>query len=488
MSTYSVRIRSDLSESYSSERIHALRMDRSGLNFITHFKEAEMIRRRTKISGDFGFYNFILLFFVLFFLSGLICIPNAGADSCVTNKCHAGMGKDKFVHGPVAVGNCVVCHKNEGNHKFAPIKKVSDFCYKCHDKIDSKSVVHKPVRDGNCTKCHDAHQSPYKYQLRSERTALCFLCHDKKKLLGKYVHGPVAVGGCTMCHSPHQTDFPKLLSATGNEVCFQCHTDKAEAFQGKKFTHKPVKDKCVNCHSPHSGEYKYNFSMEGSRDLCLSCHVDKKEWIAKIKVKHGGLDTEKKCLACHDPHVSDYVKQLVKQPVESCMICHDRPLDTPNGKIANMKEFLQANKDSHGPIKQGDCSGCHNTHGSDNFRILRKYFPPVFYSSFDAKNYELCFGCHEKTLVLDEKTKSLTGFRNGEQNLHFVHVNKQKGRTCRACHDAHATNNPRHLRDAVPFGTWALPVGFNREENGGSCLPGCHQKFRYDRTSPVKNR
>lgn len=437
----------------------------------------------------FVFEFFLSVFLICLALSSPGRVAYAAPDSCVTDKCHNGMGKAKFVHGPVAVGNCTVCHKSEGRHKFSPIKSAGEFCYKCHDKVDTRNTVHKPVKDGKCTKCHDPHQSPYKYQLRAERTDLCFLCHDKKILAGKYIHGPVAVGGCTMCHNPHQADFPKLLSAAGNDVCFQCHTDKAEAFQGKKFVHKPVKEKCVNCHSPHSGDYQYNFSREGSRELCFECHKDKKEWIAKVKVKHGGLETERKCLACHDPHVSDYVKQLLKEPVESCMMCHDRPLDTPRGKIVNMKEFLKENKDSHGPIKQGDCSGCHNTHGSDNFRILRKNITPVFYAPFDPKNYDLCFNCHEKTLVLDPKTTTLTGFRNGEQNLHFVHVNKSvKGRTCRACHDAHATNNPRHIRDAVPFGGWDLPVGFKKTDTGGSCLPGCHQKFEYDRIKPVKNR
>jgi predicted CXXCH cytochrome family protein len=442
-------------------------------------------------SGKAGFTSKLVLSFFISFLtlSGLNGVVHAEQDSCVTNKCHSNMGKDKFVHGPVAIGNCAACHKSEGKHKFSPIKSAAEYCYMCHDKVNAKNTVHKPVKEGNCTKCHDPHQSAYKYQLRAEGTALCFLCHDKKIAAGKFVHGPVAVGGCTMCHNPHQADFPKLLSGAGNAVCFQCHTDKVEAFKGKKFIHAPVKDNCVNCHSPHSGDYQYNLSRDGSRELCLGCHTDKKEWIAKVKVKHGGLETERKCLACHDPHVSDYVKQLVREPAESCMMCHDRPLDTPTGKIANMKEYLAANKSTHGPIQQGDCSACHNTHGSDNFRMLRKNLAPVFYAPFDPKNYDLCFSCHEKTLVLDARTTTLTGFRNGDQNLHYVHVNKSvKGRTCRACHDAHATNNPRHIRDAVPFGGWNLPVGFKKTDTGGSCLPGCHQRFYYDRNSPVKNR
>ncbi|MFO0752113.1 MAG: cytochrome c3 family protein [Thermodesulfovibrionales bacterium] len=399
------------------------------------------------------------------------------------------MGKEKFVHGPAAVGQCGICHVSQGNHVFAPIKNAGELCYKCHERVDTMKGVHKPVKEGSCTKCHDPHQSPYRYMLRGEGPALCFRCHDKRIAGGSFVHGPVAAGGCSMCHNPHQTEYPKMLSAVGNEVCFQCHIDKAEAFKSKKFAHKPVVERCTRCHSPHSGDYKFNFNREGSQELCFECHKDKKEWVGKAKVKHGGLETERKCLACHDPHASDYAKQLMKQPIDTCATCHDKPLDTPDGRIMNMKEHLAKNKDHHGPIKQSDCSACHNTHGSDNFRILRKNFAPVFYAPFDIKNFELCFNCHEKNLALEARTTTMTGFRNGDQNLHFVHVNKAvKGRTCRACHDAHATSNPKHVRDAVPFGAWGLPVGFKKSENGGSCLPGCHQQFVYDRSAPAKNR
>jgi predicted CXXCH cytochrome family protein len=443
-----------------------------------------------------SFYSAFLISICLFFIFSELDLfkgkyANAQKlNSCVTDKCHSIMGKDKFVHGPIAVGDCLSCHKQTAKHTFTPITKVSDLCYKCHEKVDSKKDVHKPVKDGNCTKCHDPHQSAFKFQLKADSKNICFNCHDKKIMQGSFVHGPVAVGGCSVCHNPHHTDFPKLLNASGNNVCYACHTDKVEAFKDKKFVHKPVSEKCVSCHSPHSGNYKFMFNEEGSQELCFGCHKDKKEWIENVTTKHMGLYTEKKCLACHDAHVSNYVKQLVKQPVDTCNMCHDRVYNNPNSKdkVINMKEFLTLNKIYHGPIKQGDCSSCHNTHGSNNFRILRKYFPKIFYASFDPKNYELCFGCHEKTLVTESKTTTLTGFRNGSQNLHFVHVNMTKGRTCRACHDAHATNNPKHIRDGVPFGEWILPIGFEQNQDGGSCLPGCHQRFEYNRTKAVKNR
>ncbi len=409
--------------------------------------------------------------------------------SCITTECHAKMGKDKFVHGPVAEGECVACHEQTGKHKFKPITRVEPLCEQCHEPKNVKKVLHPPVKEGKCTKCHSPHQSPYKYQLRASGSDLCFMCHDKSIIGGKFVHGPAAEGACTACHSPHQSDIPKLLKAQGNDVCFTCHTDKADEYKNAKFIHPPVRDACINCHSPHSGNYRYNLPADGSRDLCFTCHSDKEQQIKDATVPHKALLSERKCLTCHDPHFAKYVKQLRKQPVELCLSCHDREYNDSNGKLANMKAVLANNSDRHGPIKQGDCAACHNPHGSSNFRMLREYFPPVFYASYNPDNYKLCFMCHQKTIASEERTTTLTNFRNGDHNLHFVHVNKLvKGRTCRACHDPHATNNPKHIRDSVPFGSWNLPINYSKTPTGGRCMPGCHSSRGYDREKPVVNK
>lgn len=420
------------------------------------------------------------------------CAANSQAppkkETCKTTDCHDRMGTEKYIHGPVATGDCVFCHKPKRKHSFEKIENTGKLCSECHERLDTHKYVHAPVKEGKCYTCHDSHQSPNKFMLRAAGAELCFKCHDRSIMKGKFVHGPVAVGSCTTCHDVHQGDFPKLLRTTANAVCNECHADKAEAFKSKKFTHAPVKKSCMECHNPHSGDFRYNLKSEGSQDLCLSCHKDKEKSISTVMVKHKGLETEKKCLACHDPHVSDYVKQLTMQPADLCMSCHDKEYVSDKGRVADMKGFLEKNTVVHGPIKQKDCSGCHNTHGSDNFRMLRENFPPLFYAAYNSENYKLCYMCHEKSLANDEKTTTMTAFRNGAQNLHFVHVNKTvKGRTCRACHDAHATNNPRHIRDTVPFNAWKLPVGFTKSAEGGSCLPGCHKTFSYDRNQAVKN-
>lgn len=413
-------------------------------------------------------------------------------QSCVTSDCHSGMGKGKFVHGPVATGDCSFCHKQEkkDRHAFQPIKSVEALCYECHEKLSTGSVMHKPVADGNCTGCHDPHQSANQFQLKGAGAGLCFQCHDKAIGGGKFVHGPVAAEGCSVCHAAHSSDAPRLLMAKGNDVCYSCHSDKQEEFAGKEFVHGPVADGCIKCHSPHSGNFAMNLPAESTRGLCFTCHTDKQAEIAKVTVKHGGLESDRGCLACHDPHVSSFPQQLDLAPMDLCLSCHDKEYKHADGTtVANMKTLLEKNKNHHGPIVDKDCSACHDTHGSTHARILRDNFTQTFYAPYNPHNFALCFTCHNDTLVKDAKTTTLTGFRNGDQNLHYVHVNKTpKGRTCRACHDAHATRNPKHITDTVPFGAYQMPVGFAKDPNGGSCLPGCHQQFKYDRDKKVKNR
>ncbi len=170
-----------------------------------------------------------------------------------------------------------------------------------------------------------------------------------------------------------------------------------------------------------------------------------------------------------------------------CLSCHDRTMEsTGAGSLANMKELFDKNPKWHGPIRDHDCSGCHDVHGSVNFRILKQNYPQEFYTSFTQNQYDLCFACHQPTLVQDPQTTTLTGFRDGDRNMHYLHVNKKiKGRTCRACHETHASQKTKHIREGVPFGQWVLPIRFEATSTGGKCSPGCHAPKEYSRTAPT---
>src|SRR6185369_5606733 len=166
-------------------------------------------------------------------------------ESCITTDCHERIRTEKYVHGPIASGDCVICHKQRRKHSFEKIENPGKLCAECHERLDTRKYVHAPVKEGKCSACHDPHQSPNKYQLRAAGAELCFKCHDRSIMKGKFVHGPAAVGSCTTCHAIHQSDFPKLLRTTANDVCFECHADKAEAIKNSKFTHAPVKKSCM---------------------------------------------------------------------------------------------------------------------------------------------------------------------------------------------------------------------------------------------------
>jgi predicted CXXCH cytochrome family protein len=425
----------------------------------------------------------VIIIFLLLAKMGGYCQDN-NKPSCITAKCHANIGKAKFVHGPAAVGECVTCHQlvKDEKHKFLPIQNSEETCNKCHEPMQKKGTIHAPVAKGECTKCHDPHQSDRQFQLKKSSTSnLCFSCHPKNLTTKKFTHGPAAEGECLSCHFPHMSEKPKLLSKATNDLCFQCHTDFQETFAAAKNIHKPARENCVQCHNPHSADAKYLLASN-TPDQCYTCHATIQTSAAKSAVKHIALDGEKKCLACHSPHTADHIKQLTEEPMLLCLKCHDKSLAEKGNKLSDMKILFDKNINWHGPIRERDCSGCHEVHGSQNFRLLTQTYPQEFYTSFANEKYELCFSCHQNTLTQDPSTMTLTGFRDGNRNLHYLHVNKKvKGRTCRACHETHASNHDRHIREAVPFGQWMLPIKFEKELSGGKCSPGCHAPASYKR-------
>jgi predicted CXXCH cytochrome family protein len=366
-----------------------------------------------------------------------------------------------------------------GQRPVAPATAPPGSCVQCHGAVTKHAVLHPKSDD--CASCHvpaarDAHQFKDKS---------CIACHEMAKPADKFVHGPVAVGECLTCHDPHGTDEPQMVRSVGADLCQRCHVEIKARLAEKRFTHAPVKEDCATCHNPHASPLKYQIRNDGA-EQCLACHKTLRKELVTARVQHEAMTAERECLNCHDPHASDLGKQLKASSLELCLSCHDRELDTPDGNVQNIKGWLQKHTDLHGPIRQQDCVGCHLPHDSEHFRLLRKDYPEKFYSAYDPKNYELCFMCHEPDMAKVERSTTVTGFRDGDRNLHFLHVNRvEKGRTCRACHEAHSSSMPKHLRETVPFGEWQLPVGYQPTPDGGGCTPGCHLPMQYSRSKPA---
>ncbi|MHC4475462.1 MAG: cytochrome c3 family protein [Planctomycetota bacterium] len=426
--------------------------------------------------------------FVSTYIVGAAERPTTPQSTCVTDECHAGHAQKPHVHAPVSLGQCDSCHKpaDAARHTFEFVRKGRDLCEYCHLEQTAKEHVHEPLKEGDCMQCHDAHSSENKFLLTEKTTAaLCQNCHQTGKGL-KFLHGPVAVGQCTICHQSHSADHESLLTVAPEELCFSCHVVTKDELEKFEFVHEPAKGNCVGCHDGHGANNAMMLKAEAPQ-LCYSCHEQIQQASQSSQFKHSVVTEQGGCLHCHTPHASTVRRGLKDDPMSLCLSCHNKPVGVAKDEvIPAFSEQIEGKKFAHGPINEKDCSGCHSVHGSGHFRLLAMEYPPIFYAPFSEQNYELCFSCHAKTLVWTPKTTDLTDFRNGSSNLHFLHVHKERrGRTCRACHQTHASDQPKHIRQSVPYGMWELPVGFTKTETGGSCKPGCHLPKGYDRVKPV---
>lgn len=418
-------------------------------------------------------------------------------DGCATAHCHTEYANLRFSHGPVALGRCLSCHEeyedttsfeSGEDHVFAMRDRDGHLCHICHEATATDTHVHYPLRLAKCLDCHDPHGSNNAGMMRHETMSdNCYECHERTMDDDTLVHAPVRVGACTICHDPHSSGHEQQLVAGEPQLCFRCHAVMEERLSSSRHAHRPMMEKCTHCHSPHDSEHGL-LLRDSVPELCYGCHQDMQDHVAKASKEHGALEQEGSCLICHDPHVTDHGKQLKAAPIDLCLTCHGKSVVGRERVLRDMAAFLEANPDHHGPIRTGDCAACHDPHGSSNAFLLAKSYPEHFYAPFDVQRYELCFSCHEQSLVLDPETSTLTNFRNGDVNLHFAHVNQdRKGRTCRACHDVHGSVHPKHVADTVPFGSWDLPIAYEKNESGGSCSPGCHTPRAYDRLNPVEN-
>ena len=301
----------------------------------------------------------------------------------------------------------------------------------CHAELAKPKYVHEPTVPGKCRRCHEETDGRnHKYRMVAEPPALCFGCHAavEAKLRDKgtypYHHPSVDQGKCLDCHNPHASGHPMLLRKESEvELCMSCHR-KSMPLSGN--VHDPIgMDGCMVCHTGHASE-------------------------------HGGL---------------------LRQPVEDlCVECHD---DTYEEAV----DLAHV----HSPVEAKNCTGCHTPHASPRGKLLIAPFSEDLYVPYDEQEkYGLCFECHDSEMLDEDRTEEDTGFRNGDLNLHFLHVNKEsKGRSCRICHLAHGSDQPRLIRPEVPFGEWELRIRYIPTETGGYCGPGCHPAKRYDRAVAV---
>jgi predicted CXXCH cytochrome family protein len=117
--------------------------------------------------------------------------------------------------------DCSNCHSKRKQRGFSSdprlIAPIPQLCYNCHtDFTASAAFVHGPVAVGQCLYCHNPHKSQIKYLLSRPEPELCYQCHDINTIELIPAHLPKQLSACTDCHDPHASSNKALLK--GNSL------------------------------------------------------------------------------------------------------------------------------------------------------------------------------------------------------------------------------------------------------------------------------
>ena len=276
----------------------------------------------------------------------------------------------------------------------------------------------------------------------------CVKCH-KDLVTGRSVHK--VVQSCDDCHEA--TDKHKFVSLSDEDIIDQCTTCHDEI----QPRHPPDDVLCTNCHDPHASPNS-RLLLDPVPELCTTCHD------VNLNPLNGHPPfMEGDCLDCHVPHGNQRKAFLDEDIPDLCFECHDDIQALVTGPVPH-------------PPAEDECLECHSPHGSSFPRLLKAYISLRFYNQFTPLRYQLCFRCHERTDVFGADSE----FKKGGKNLHRVHVQRAKGRSCLVCHNVHGSTQEHLLNTRVPFGQyWYFPIRVKEQNHQKQCLPACHQAETY---------
>ena len=101
--------------------------------------------------------------------------------------------------------DCYQCHMKQGGWNQERLAEpLPELCYSCHTNYSAAGgYLHGPVAVGECLFCHDAHQSKYLHLQKTPQPQLCYQCHLPEDLESVAQHQNVERQICTECHDPH---------------------------------------------------------------------------------------------------------------------------------------------------------------------------------------------------------------------------------------------------------------------------------------------
>ena len=223
-----------------------------------------------------------------------------------------------FSHPPYTTRKCMACH--DKNKSFSAVTtETCQSCHKAYYDTQWNDWVHGPVALGKCSMCHTPHTSIYRGLLNKPARDLCLSCHKEARILARPHHAEAAFKPCGACHDPHFAGNRRLLA-------------DAFSYQRRKGTPNMVasghvkweKKVCTKCHSAE----RSNAVLPGAEKACVTCHDKVRHPIAGGKIHEPVL--KGRCMSCHTAHSSRLPHLLRAKAEGNCIECHKREkLSTP---------------------------------------------------------------------------------------------------------------------------------------------------------------
>jgi predicted CXXCH cytochrome family protein len=401
---------------------------------------------------------------------------------------------------------CTSCHDahDEGAGKFLRKQtkgQVDNLCLTCHRKTGWRDSSHESsavdwpagqsiekVRDHSCVACHAAHTVAGAEQLLVNGavggvTAIeetCYMCHQasgaggvaqdiRSQFIKTRRHVMTSNPGA---HKPVGITRPpaglpeNVLLSPGSPAEDPTYTDQAHV-------------ECVDCHNPH--RVTRSNRAEGVRGVALNGTII--ENVVNDSVPVDGQPSSMQypvCLRCHGDTFDRVIgtgtlpsgatpsnKRLEIQTTNSSF----HPVAGPGrNNSGNLDAQLAASGLSVNSVIK--CTDCHNNnayenttgrvppygttpanpvgpHGSTYGSLLRANYWSTLPgpTSWSPANFNLCFRCHDQNRLM-APTGASTGFSDGSQNLHELHIADAgvigaSRMACSSCHyNIHSNEQP----------------------------------------------
>lgn len=249
------------------------------------------------------------------------------------------IGRNRFDHSTTSFAlkgkhrsvDCLLCHRNINNastaFSFTPGVNESQ-CVACHKD------VHNGKMGNDCAKCH---QETAFVALRSMAT----FDHSTTDYPLQGKHSGLE---CKQCHKGKYTDPINFT------LCRNCHTD----YHKGELAKNGVSPDCADCHSVHGFEQssfsperhqRTKFPLAGSHAAtpCFACHVSEERW--------SFANRNTSCAHCHK---NIHGERFAVNGVTSCERCHDTDTWFPSKFDHSLTAFPL-----DGRHAQVECRLCH---------------------------------------------------------------------------------------------------------------------------------